>query len=299
MERIRKILAISRSASAPAHARAIALAETLGSEAVGMLHVRTGGVLRALRPQSARPAPEGDAAAGSPMSSVPAGNIPVRFAHLVHAVAPQEVLGAVRDSDADLVVVDHQDRSLFGQLISGYDLDELIRACDKPILIARKETAVPYRKALVAVDFSPQSSHAARVALALAPREPIAFVHAFQVLIAREAAPGGSHEDIALELRRRAEAAARARMETLVASLGPRRQLLSRAINQGTETQVLTRHIGTISPDLVAIGKKTAQKRERRGLGKVLETMIQQENIDLLIAPPGNRGGDWFDKPAA
>lgn len=199
---------------------------------------------------------------------------------------------------ADLTVVALQKPRLLPDFLRGSGHHDVVRLSNRPTLIVKQEPESPYERVVVAVDFSDESEQAARVALAMAPYAHFTFVHACHVMhegIMRQA--GLSPESINTERMRLCEQS-HARLNQFVALLGPRRQLLSRAVQYGNVMPVLREHARRMDADLIAVGKTGRSLLEQMLVGSVTKRLIGETSCDLVVAPLSYAPG-WDGRPAA
>ncbi|HEY4541018.1 MAG TPA: universal stress protein [Noviherbaspirillum sp.] len=304
MEQIRKIIAISRVATAPtpAQVRALVLGVALGCESIEMLCLRTGMLgVRAVRSGRSEAVPVSSMLGAlrlDPFVGAAGGGAMPAVTQTQEAAGARDVAQRIADSGADLIVVDDQDEGFFNALICGYSIDDLLDASRTPLLIVKRPARLPYHKVLVSTDFSPASQAAARVALAVAPRAQVSFLHVLDAASARPSGPRGvvTPWRSAFAPQQEQEAARRS-LDALIAALGPRRQLLSRVLATGPVDQGVASYVDKLMPDLVALGAPAANG-SRRG-GRLLRWLREQNEVDVLIAQPRPEPEDWSDLPAA
>lgn len=210
-----------------------------------------------------------------------------------------EILARADELPADVTVVGMHGGSFFTQLFLGYNTDKLVRMSKRPLLIVKNQPQGPYQKVLVAVDFSNGSKDAARMALEMAPAAQVTFLHVFHLPFEEQMRETGVSDSAIQGYRASAGEKARQRLDRFIADLGPRRQLLSRAVHHGSPASVIGNCIKQMGPDLVAMGKHGRARFEELMLGSVTRRMIGQTPCDLLVATTMETAGDWHERPAA
>jgi nucleotide-binding universal stress UspA family protein len=155
----------------------------------------------------------------------------------------------------------------------------LVRMGLCPTLLVRDPAYQPYRTALAAIDFSPASAEAIRVAKAIAPDAAIEGVHAvhipFRGLIGDQA--GGSASFLA-EARREAAAWGNAQGLTEVAS--------ACTISPGGVHEVVAAAVRARRPDMMVLGAHSRGKITAMVLGSYVAELIRDPGTDLLVAQP-------------
>jgi nucleotide-binding universal stress UspA family protein len=194
---------------------------------------------------------------------------------------------------ADLTVVAARRERLLAGLIARFRNDELIRLSNRPILLVNREPDSAYRKVLVAVDFSAESQQAARLALAVAPGAHFTFLHVFHVAEAGMMSAYGVSMDIIHAYRIAAREEARVRLNSFIDRLGPRKQLIYRAIKYGSPGPAIHAHAKEINADLIVVGKHGKSRLIDLFLGSVTQRLIDRGECDLLVTT-----SPYEDEPA-
>lgn len=197
--------------------------------------------------------------------------------------APAAIVERANEIGADLTVVAARRESFLAGLVARFRNDELIRLSDRPVLLVNGEPVAAYRKVLVAVDFSAESKQAARVALAVAPRALFTFLHVFRVTDEEMMIAHGVHKDTIHAYRIHAREEARVRLNSFIDALGPRKQLLSRAIEHGIPGPVIHAHAKEINADLIVVGKHGKSRFIELFLGSVTQRLIDYGDCELLV----------------
>lgn len=199
---------------------------------------------------------------------------------------------------ADLTIVAARSKTLVSDFFSRDDNDELVRLCTQPVLLVHAEPVRAYTKVLVAVDFSEESKEAARYALAMAPSAHFTFLHVCRIPDEEVMEEPGLNTEAMNAMRMAICERARGELNLFIAQLGPRKQLITRAIHYGHTVSVLCDYACRIRADLVAIGKHGKSRFEKRLLGSTAQRLMDRITCDLLVASTAQPGG-WDYRPAA
>lgn len=197
--------------------------------------------------------------------------------------APHAIVGRAKEIRAGLIVVSARGKRFFADLFRRHNNDELIRLTDRPVLLVCSEPADAYKRVLVAIDFSEESKEAARAALAIAPSAHFTFLHVFRVPNEDMMRETGVSLDLIHGYRIRAREAARTKLNHFIDSLGPRRQLISRAIQHGLPAPVIGAQARQLNADLIALGKHGKSRFVEFLLGSVTRRVVDQGWCDLLV----------------
>lgn len=202
---------------------------------------------------------------------------------LCPGMSPAAIVERANEIGADLTVVSGKRAGLFGGVLARLMNEELIRQSDRPVLLVHREPEKAYKTVLVGVDFSAESRHAARAALALAPSAHFTFLHVFRVPDEEMMLAHGVPVSTIHEYRIRAREAARLKLNSFIDALGPRRQLIARSIKHGAPGPQIHAHAKEIDADLTVVGKHGKPLFVELLLGSVTQRLIDYGDGDLLV----------------
>lgn len=184
---------------------------------------------------------------------------------------PLVVLGLARDEP-------------FGRLLAGSTAENLARPAAPMLLVVRHRPQAPYRKVLVATDFSEASRHALQAALKLFPQSAVVLYHAY------EPAFSGLVQDAAqLAAVRDVE---RQQMPAFLAAtplLQQERARIRPVVEGGAPERVAARYLRDHDIPLAVIGTKGRSGVADLLLGSAASTLLQWLPSDVLLVrrPPG------------
>lgn len=210
-----------------------------------------------------------------------------------------EVLAAAHSRGADMIVMAKPDANFFGSLVEA-PADRLIRMSKLPVLLVRNDPGGSYRDVLVPVDFSNESRHAARLALRIAPRAHIVFLHAFRVWAEGKMREAGVYDEVIRAYRMKYREQALQELNQFIKELGPISQDVTRVVQFGWAVPVISAYAQRRSPDLIVLGKHSGSRVEEFLIGSVARRTIDQTTSDVLVTPgPVPDNDAWFERPAA
>nr|MCU0964254.1 universal stress protein [Burkholderiaceae bacterium] len=122
--------------------------------------------------------------------------------------------------DAALLVLGARGAGFLRRLVLGSTSERLLRRTTRPLLVVRQMPHEPYRRVLVALDFSPWSAHAVTLARRVAPHARLLLFHAYQVPFEEKLHFAGVDLATIDRYRQRARADANQRVHALAASSG-------------------------------------------------------------------------------
>lgn len=179
---------------------------------------------------------------------------------------------------ADLLILGRHRERPFADLFRQTTAERIITLVSCPVLMVSATPAAPYGHVLNAVDFSPASAAAAKVALSLVPNARHEGLHVYHVpfrgLVPGDQLPAFLHE------AEDAEADWRAKFGIGVDTLP------IRLVEGGVQSE-LTQAVSKEKPDLIAIGAHGRSAMSRAVLGSVTTMLMREPPCDLLIARPG------------
>lgn len=194
------------------------------------------------------------------------------------------VLSEADGLDADLVVVGARGESFPLHLQTGATASRLLRKSSRhPVLLVKQQPHDDYRVILVAVDFSPASLIAIRMARRVAPGAKIMLLNAFELPYEGKLAIAGIadevvHGYVVSEGERR-----RARAHKLAAAAGLAMRDYSVRILHGNPALEIVAMEQECDADLVVVGKHGASVTEELLLGSVTKHVLAESQGDVLV----------------
>lgn len=184
----------------------------------------------------------------------------------------------------DVVLAGARGAHLLLDFALGRTSERLIRRSRKPVLVVKRRPRAPYRRVLVAVDFSPHSAAAVACTAALAPKAELHLAHAFEVEFESTLRFTGVADDQVYAYRQRAREQALAAMERLISALTLPEERVSRIVAHGYPPRVVLDSAEKLDAQLVVVGK------QRRGLeelllGSVAVQVLEKARCDVLVVP--------------
>lgn len=226
------------------------------------------------------------AAARASADGLLAGCLPAGTAFALHVVfgAPhEEIVRLAGEFGADLVVFGPEGRGR--RRVLGSTADRVIRLSPVPVLVVRREAAGPYGRIAVAVDFSPQSEAAARVAMTLAPAASVELIHVgdipapFEQALRRVGTPA-----VEVAAYRRARlAAARRRLTAVAETLAGAPGGIAVRVGGGDPATALVRASRNPRLGLLALGRHGRNILHEALIGSVAQRVLRDAACDVLV----------------
>jgi nucleotide-binding universal stress UspA family protein len=286
------ILATTDLSAVSRHAadRAALLAHETGAP-LSLLHVLPGEALETLRQwlgADKSPAPQLEADARRQLEQIADDIKATRHVDvrplLASGTVPEEVSRAAEALDAGLLVVGARGAGFLRRLMLGTTSARLIRRTTRPILVVRQIAHEPYRRALVAVDFSPSSAPALAAARRVAPHAQLVLLAAFQVPFEDKLQFAGVDAATIAHYRHEARAETARRLAALATAAGLKPGSWQPCVVEGDPSLRIVEQEQELDCDLVVLGKHGKGLGEELLLGSVTKHVLAEGNADALIS---------------
>jgi nucleotide-binding universal stress UspA family protein len=189
-----------------------------------------------------------------------------------------------RARGADVMVLGAQGSHPVRQFALGSTAERLSRTAERPLLVVRNEPEAPYRRVLVAVDFSDASARALHVARRLAPSATFRLVHCYAVPFEGRLRMADVPHDEIEALRERTRALAKEQAAELLAQAGP--EFGARVTTRRGDARLeLLAEIDEWGADLVVVGKQGRSRMTDVLLGSVTSWLLRESSCDVLVVP--------------
>lgn len=200
-----------------------------------------------------------------------------------------EILGAAQRLDARLLVLGARGEGFLRRLVLGTTAERLMRRTDRPLLVVRQSPHEPYRRALVAVDFSPWSREALMLARRVAPHARLLVLAVFQVPFEEKLHFAGVDAATIDTYRQQARAQARQRLYALADAAGLAPGQWEPFVMEGDASQRIVEHEQAEDCDLVVLGKHGASATVDLLLGSVTKHVLAEGTSDVLVSTRQSR----------
>jgi nucleotide-binding universal stress UspA family protein len=185
---------------------------------------------------------------------------------------------------ASLLVLGARGAGFLRRLVLGSTSERLLRRTTRPLLVVRQTPHERYRRVLVALDFSPWSTHAIPLARCVAPHVPLLLFNAWQVPFEEKLRFAGVDAATIDHYRQQARAAATRRMHALAAASGLKPGDWEPCIVEGDASQRIVEHEQEKDCDLVVLGKHGQSAAEDLLLGSVSKHVLAEGTTDVLVS---------------
>lgn len=183
---------------------------------------------------------------------------------------------------ADLVLVGAQGESRWRRVLLGSTASQLLRKSRCPVLVVKNPCQGPYRRILVAVDFSASSLVALQLARTLAPQAFLVLLHAFSVPFESMLQYAGVAEAEIHHYRVQARTEAMHQLQALAQAAGLDPANYLPVVRHGDAAHLLLEEEHESPCDLVVMGKHGTHVTEELLLGSVTHRILTEGDTDLL-----------------
>jgi nucleotide-binding universal stress UspA family protein len=185
----------------------------------------------------------------------------------------------------DLVVAGARGEGMLLDFSLGRTSVRLVRESPQPVLIVKRAPDGPYRRVLVAVDFSAPSRLAAALGVQIAPRADFELAHVFSVDLEPTLRRIGLAEDKLEAYRLEAHENATAAVAQFAGELALPGGRMRSTIVRGYPPRVLVERAAQGGAQLIVMGKRAAGIVERSLVGSVALRVLEMSECDVLIVP--------------
>ncbi|WP_018410686.1 universal stress protein [Methyloversatilis thermotolerans] len=184
---------------------------------------------------------------------------------------------------ADLVIVGAHGEGALRRLLLGSTASHLLRRSTCPVLIVKTPCSSHYTRALVAVDFSPASLAAIRMARKIACRADLLLHHTFDVPFEGMLQYAGVSQEVIHGYRAEARERALHRLHGLAAEAGLDRSHYTVMVEHGDAARHIADAQRRHGCDLLAMGKHGTHVTEELLIGSVTRHVLAECDVDTLV----------------
>lgn len=233
------------------------------------------GVVHVLAPDSAGEGKEAMAALVRDSLPDPAADVDIL---LPQGSAPATIAATAQDYGAGLIVTGVARFNHVGDYFLGTAVDHIVRHAAAPVLIVRRRPHAPYRRLMVASDFSAASLQALVEAGRLFPQAELHLVHACPLSFAGRIAEES--------VRREVLAEAQEDMDAFLAHPALPAEVRARVrphVAAGETARVVAEALTRERPDLFVVGTHGGGGLRQATLGSVAAELLVRVPVDTLV----------------
>ena len=204
-------------------------------------------------------------------------------ARVDRAAATTAVPAVAKSVGADLMVIGPRGRSIARRLLLGSTASRLLRQTRCAVLVARQAPKGPYRRVLVAIDFSPGSLATVQMAMRVAPGARLVLLHAFEAPFEGLLVYAGVNDAAIKRYQDEARDAALEQLQALARDAGLSTDEYLPVVRHGDALRILLERQRRLACDLVAMGKHGTGVTEDLLLGSLTERVLAGAPVDVLV----------------
>jgi universal stress protein E len=210
--------------------------------------------------------------------------------HVATGAVPGELTRRSEERGADLLVLGARGEGFMRHLLLGATAERMVGRATRPMLIVKQAAHRPYRSALVAVDFSPSSLEAVRLARSVAPKAAITVLHAFEVPFEGQMRFGGVEPETIDSYRIAARQEAMHALHALCDEAGVPPAVYRPIVMHGNPVLRVLEQEQEQDADLIVVGKHGENAFETFLLGSVTRELLSRSQADVLVSVGGSPG---------
>lgn len=204
--------------------------------------------------------------------------------HLGSGPVVEQITQQAEAAEADLLVLGARGSGFLRRLVLGTTAERLLRRTTRPLLVVRQSAHEPYRRALVALDFSPWSAQALQVARRVAPHARLVLLSAFQVPFEEKLHFAGVDTATIEHYRTQSRAMATQRLHAAAHDAGLKPGHWEACVVEGDASQRIVEQEQELDCDLVVVGKHGQSAAEELLLGSVTRHLLAEGSADVLVS---------------
>lgn len=195
-----------------------------------------------------------------------------------------EILRETDARDAGLLVLGARGNGFLRRLVLGSTAERLMRRSARPLLVVRQAPHEPYRRALVAVDFSPWSAPAVALAHRIAPHAQLVLLAAYEVPFGEKLRYAGVDDATVERYREAARLDATRRVHALAEACALRAAQWTARIVEGDASLRIVEQEAELGCDLVVLGKHGRAAGVDLLLGSTTRHVLAEGSSDVLVS---------------
>jgi len=203
---------------------------------------------------------------------------------LATGVPPDEITLVGDRVDADLAVVGARGSGVLRRMALGSTAERLLRRTTRPLLVVKQSPSGPYRRVLVAVDFSASSPGVLHAARQVAPGARLVLLTVYQVPFEGKLRFAGVDDATIDHYRQQARREVTGQLQVLARDFGLQEDEWDACIVEGDPWIRIVEKEQELDCDLIAMGKHGQSAAEELLLGSVTSTVLAEGTADVLVS---------------
>lgn len=189
------------------------------------------------------------------------------------------ILDTLQTRQVDLAVIGGPGKRGLKELFTGTTAERVIRFSEEPVLMVNRHPSGPYKRVLVALDFSQGAKRALEWACRIAPEAEIRLVYAWQSPLWGPASEQRETDAANQRLREQEEGYLR----QIIEQVAPSRPLALQIVEDSPFTAVRNA-IGHFGAELLAMGTHSRSRLATATVGSLAQEFLAEGACDVLVA---------------
>jgi nucleotide-binding universal stress UspA family protein len=185
---------------------------------------------------------------------------------------------------ADLVVLGARGTDFLRRLVLGSTAERLLRKSTRPMLVVKQRAHEPYRRVLVALDFSAWSTSLIDLARWVAPGAHLVLLSAYEVPFEGKLRYAGVEDAAIRQYRERARQTTEEQLLALAAQTGLAAADWTACLPFADPSLAIVEHEQVQACDLIVMGKHGRNMAEELLLGSVTSHVLAESVGDVLVS---------------
>ena len=203
---------------------------------------------------------------------------------LVHGAVLEALMRQAEEMPADLVALGALGADFMRRFVLGSTTERLLRKSKVPMLVVKHRAHEPYRRVLVAVDFSEWSAPLIDLARGVAPGAHLVLLSAYEVPFEGKLRFASVAEATIEKLRAQVRHAATDQLHALAARAGLKSADWTPCIPYADASLAIVEQEQELDCDLIVIGKHGQNMAEELLLGSVTKHVLAESAGDVLVS---------------
>jgi len=202
---------------------------------------------------------------------------------LVAATAATAIPNYADAIDADLILVGAHGKGFLQRFLLGSTVSRLLRTSNRPVLVVKEPCRAPYRRILLAVDFSPASVRAIQLAKEVGADAELILLHVFDVPFEGKLRFAGVGDDVIHRYRIDSRERALQQLHNMARVAGVFDTDYEAVVRHGDANRQILAEEEARDCDLVVMGKHGTNATGELLLGSVTKRVLAESRSDVLV----------------
>ena len=203
---------------------------------------------------------------------------------LLHGNVVDQITREAEAMQADLVVLGARGKDFLRRLMLGSTAERLLRKSTRPMLVVKQRAHEPYRRVLVAVDFSPWSTPLVELTRRVAPQAHLVLLSAYGIPFEGKLRFASVSDAVIKTYREQARQSAERQLHALASGAGLAPSDWTPCLPHADASLAIVEQEQEKACDLIVLGKHGQNMAEELLLGSVTSHVLSESVGDVLVS---------------